>query len=137
MLFRSDVRAIVTVTSHTVQQQQEMATEAGGSDAISNFHPEHSWISVRAAEIAAKRARKNGDTNAHWKQFIEKHEVVKSEDIVQQNYNFAISWEVGGATTLNGAAYFEFFTWLMLGTAIVFVGVGFLYKPKTYIQDGA
>ena len=136
-LSQYDVRAIVRVTSHTVQQQQEMAAEAGGSDAISSFHPEHSWISVRAAEIAAKKARKNGDTNAHWKQFIEKHEVVKSEDIVQQNYNFAISWEVGGATTLNGAAYFEFFTWLMLGTAIVFVGVGFLYKPKTYIQDGA
>ena len=29
----------------------------------------------------------------------------------------------------------EFFTWLMLGTAIVFVIVGYLYVPKTYIQD--
>ncbi len=130
-----DVRAIVTVESHSVQQQQEMANETGGSDLLSSIHPEHSWLSVRRAEINAKKARKNGDTSASWDQFIEKDELVKTEDIAQQNHNFAISWEVGGATSLNGAAYFEFFTWLMLGTAIVFVGVACLYKPKTFIQD--
>jgi len=112
-----------------------MANETGGSGLLSGIHPEHSWLTVRKAEIDAEKARKNGDTSASWDQFIEKDELVKTADIVQQNHNFAISWEVGGATSLNGAAYFEFFTWLMLGTAIVFVGVACLYKPKTYIQD--
>ena len=130
-----DVRAIVIVESHSVQQQHEMANESGGSDLFGSMHPEHSWLTVRKAELDAQKARKNGDTSASWEQFIEQKVDVKTADIVQQNHNFAISWEVGGATTLSGAAYFEFFTWLMLGTAIVFVGVACLYKPKTYIQD--
>ena len=58
----------------------------------------------------------------------------KSE-IVKQNHDFAINWQVGGATTLSGAAYFEFWTWVMLVTAILFVVVGYYYQPKTFIQD--
>ena len=135
-LSQYDVRAIVTVESHSVQQQQEMAQESGGSDLLEGIHPEHSWLTVRKAQLDAEKARKNGDATASWEQFIEKKEHVSAADIVQQNHDFSISWEVGGATTLSGAAYFEFFTWLMLGTAIIFVGVGYLYKPKTYIQDG-
>jgi len=41
----------------------------------------------------------------------------------------------GGQTRLRGAAYFRFFTWLMLGTAIAFVPYAMLYRPKTYLQD--
>ena len=41
----------------------------------------------------------------------------------------------GGQTRLHGAAYFRFFTWLMLGTAIAFVPYALLYRPKTYLQD--
>ena len=41
----------------------------------------------------------------------------------------------GGQTRLHGAAYFWFFTWLMLGTAIAFVPYALLYRPKTYLQD--
>ena len=36
---------------------------------------------------------------------------------------------------LHGAAYFWFFTWLMLGTAVAFVPYALLYRPKTYLQD--
>ena len=43
----------------------------------------------------------------------------------------------GGQTTKEGAEYFWFFTWLMLGTAVVFVVVAILYKPRTYLQDEA
>jgi POT family proton-dependent oligopeptide transporter len=42
---------------------------------------------------------------------------------------------VGGQTNLEGSDYFWFFTWLMLGTALVFVFVAFLYKPKTYLHE--
>jgi hypothetical protein len=38
---------------------------------------------------------------------------------------------------MTGASYFWFFTWLMLGTAIVFVPVGCLYRPQTYLQEEA
>jgi hypothetical protein len=46
-----------------------------------------------------------------------------------------IQWDVGGATTMTGASYFWFFTWLMLGTAIVFVPVGYFYRAQTYLQE--
>jgi POT family proton-dependent oligopeptide transporter len=41
----------------------------------------------------------------------------------------------GGQTKLQGAAYFEAFSWLMLATAVAFVPFALLYRPKTYLQD--
>jgi len=41
----------------------------------------------------------------------------------------------GGQTRLHGAAYFSFFTWLMVGTAIAFVPYALLYRPQTCLQD--
>ena len=41
----------------------------------------------------------------------------------------------GGQTKLQGADYFWFFTWLMLGTAVAFMPYALLYRPKTYLQD--
>ena len=41
----------------------------------------------------------------------------------------------GGQTKLEGAAYFWFFTKLMLVTAIVFIPFSLCYKPKTYLQQ--
>lgn len=41
----------------------------------------------------------------------------------------------GGQTRLQGADYYWFFTWLMLGTALAFVPYALLYRPKTYLQD--
>jgi POT family proton-dependent oligopeptide transporter len=48
---------------------------------------------------------------------------------------FDIATMVGGQTNLEGANYFWFFTYLMLGTAIVFIFVAFLYKPKEYLHE--
>ena len=47
---------------------------------------------------------------------------------------FESSYKVGGGSTLPGASYYWFFTWIMLGAAIVFVGVAKFYKPRDYIQ---
>ena len=129
-----DVRAIVTVESHTIQQQQEMASEEGGTSALSILHPEHPWIVVRKAEIDAEKAVKAGNPTATLEDFLPKTTSMTPKEIAKQNRNFSVEWQVGGATTLTGAAYFEFFTWLMFGTAIVFVFVAYFYKPKTYIQ---
>jgi len=48
---------------------------------------------------------------------------------------FTRSMFCGGQSRLQGAAYFRFFTWLMLATAVAFVPYALLYRPKTYLQD--
>ena len=122
---QNDVRAQVAVTSHTVEQQVELNDSAmTGGGALSSLHPEFTWIAVRKAEIAAEKARDAGDATASYEQFLEK-ETHDSSAVEKQNHNFKITWQIGGATTLAGASYFEFFTWLMLGTAILFVAVAF------------
>lgn len=44
-------------------------------------------------------------------------------------------WFVGGQSRLEGAAYFRFFAWLMLGTTILYLPYALAYRPKTYLQD--
>ncbi len=131
----NDIRAEVSVESHTVEQQEEISNENMDSSGTSIFHPTHSWLVVRQAEIDAEKAIAAGNVSATWEEFLPEAVDKSNKEIVKQNHDFAITWQIGGATTLAGAAYFEFFTWLMLGTAIVFVVVGYFYKPKTYIQD--
>jgi proton-dependent oligopeptide transporter, POT family len=41
----------------------------------------------------------------------------------------------GGQTKLEGAAYFRFFTWLMLGAAVLYVPFALAYRPRTYLHD--
>jgi POT family proton-dependent oligopeptide transporter len=40
-----------------------------------------------------------------------------------------------GTVKLQGASYFMFFVWVMLGTAVLFVIVTPFYKGRTYLQD--
>ncbi len=63
-----------------------------------------------------------------------KREVVKSRGGIKE-IEFDTAIMVGGQTNLEGSDYFWFFTWLMLGTALMFVFVAFLYKPKTYLHE--
>ena len=48
---------------------------------------------------------------------------------------FGIAFFAGGQTKLEGAGYFWFFTWLMLGAAGCFLLVAKFYKPRTYLQQ--
>ena len=41
----------------------------------------------------------------------------------------------GGQTKLEGAEYFKFFTWLMLGTTVLYIPFALAYRSKTYLQD--
>ncbi|WP_035613038.1 POT family MFS transporter [Haloferula sp. BvORR071] len=43
----------------------------------------------------------------------------------------------GGQTKLEGAAYFRFFTWLMLATTVLYIPFAIIYRPKTYLQTEA
>ena len=40
-----------------------------------------------------------------------------------------------GNSTLVGAQYYWFFTGLMAAAAVVYIGVGWLYKPRDYMQE--
>ena len=63
-----------------------------------------------------------------------KREVVKSRGGIKE-IEFDTAIMVGGQTNLEGSDYFWFFTWLMLGTALVFVFVALMYEPKTYLHE--
>lgn len=41
----------------------------------------------------------------------------------------------GGQSKLEGAAYFRFFTWLVLGTTVIFIPFAWFYRPRTYLHD--
>ncbi len=68
---------------------------------------ENTWLAKRIRELAASAPEPISDDSAF----------------------------VGGQTKLEGASYFWFFTWMMLGTAAVFVVAAKLYRPKTYLHD--
>ena len=53
----------------------------------------------------------------------------------QDTSTFSDSLFIGGGDTLEGSAYFWFFTYLMLGAAICFIPVMILYRPKEYLQE--
>jgi POT family proton-dependent oligopeptide transporter len=41
----------------------------------------------------------------------------------------------GGQSKLEGAAYFRFFTWLVLGTALLYFPFALIYRPKSYLHE--
>lgn len=41
----------------------------------------------------------------------------------------------GGQSKLEGAAYFRFFTWLVLATTVIYVPFAVFYRPRTYLHD--
>ncbi len=42
----------------------------------------------------------------------------------------------GGQSKLEGAAYFRFFTWLVLATTLLYIPFAWLYQPKAYLHQG-
>jgi hypothetical protein len=56
-------------------------------------------------------------------------------DHVDNSVSYSRTTYAGGQTRLHGAAYFRFFTWLMLGTALAFIPYAMVYRPRTYLQD--
>ncbi|MEO5712720.1 MAG: POT family MFS transporter [Luteolibacter sp.] len=77
------------------------------------LHPAEAWLARRKSELGLKE------------------EAVAVSDVP----GFSRTSFSGGQTRMHGAAYFRFFTWLMLGTAVAFIPYALLYRPKTHLQD--
>lgn len=77
------------------------------------FRPEEPWLERRKAKLGIA-------TDA---------EVAADGPTVSRDYF------VGGLVKLEGAKYFWFFTFVMLGAAVIFVIVAKFYKPKEYFHD--
>jgi len=76
------------------------------------LHPSKPWLERRKQElgIASNAAQTSGSS-------------------------VSIKAFAGGHTKLHGASYFNFFTWLMLSTAVAFIPYALLYRPKTWLQE--
>jgi proton-dependent oligopeptide transporter, POT family len=87
----------------------EVTPKASWTD---QFHPQEPWLERRKRELGIRAA------------------AAASPDAPALTRS-AFS---GGQSRLHGAAYFHFFTWLMLGTAVAFIPYALLYRPKTWLQ---
>ena len=117
-----DIRAEVDVSSLTPDEHAKASASGDGVDWLSWSHPDQTWLEARQAELdRAGSSLLDESTQGEG-------------DLEPGQFNSDIHWDVGGATTMTGASYFWFFTWLMLGTAIVFVPVGCVYRAQTYLQ---
>jgi POT family proton-dependent oligopeptide transporter len=77
------------------------------------LHPETPWLERRKQELGIQGTSSSEDSGGP----------LKAQAFI------------GGHTKLHGAEYFNFFTWLMFGTAIAFIPYAMLYRPKTWLQE--
>lgn len=90
----------------------EIAGKAAGASWVDRFRPDEPWLERRKRELGAAVETPDGPADSR----------------------FTRTAFAGGQTRLHGAAYFDFFTWLMLATAIGFVPYALLYRQRTYFQ---
>ncbi|MFT6395338.1 MAG: POT family proton-dependent oligopeptide transporter [Bradymonadia bacterium] len=123
----------VSVSAMSVQSQEEAVAQAGSATADSEVR--YTWVQTETARMALNRAMaEDGTASLTLEDFLPAPVAAEGVEIAAQPFVAEARPYVGGATTLRGAPYFWFFTRLMAGTAIAFVIVAFLYKPKEYIQ---
>ena len=77
------------------------------------LHPEETWLIRRQTEL----------------------QIAGGIDTPEPDSPYSMNTYAGGGTKLEGSAYFWFFTWLMLGTAILFIPYAYFYKGKTILQE--
>jgi len=78
------------------------------------FRPKESWLETRKRQLSVK-------------------DTVPAASIDLPGYS--VTPFSGGQNRLEGAAYFRFFTWLILGTAVLFAPFALLYRQKTYLHE--
>jgi proton-dependent oligopeptide transporter, POT family len=86
---------------------------AAGKSWADRFHPSEPWLDRRKRQLGLP---------------------VEADDI-STAVTYGRHAYAGGQTRLHGAAYFRFFTWLMLGTALAFIPYALIYRPRTYLQE--
>ncbi|MAS95484.1 MAG: MFS transporter [Verrucomicrobiales bacterium] len=80
---------------------------------LDTLRPEKPWLEKRKEELGLET----------------QEETLALGPSISRNYF------VGGLIKLEGASYFWFFTFVMLGSAVLFVFVAKFYKPKEYFHD--
>ncbi len=93
-------------------ERPEKTKPSGLSKMMEKFRPERSWLEIRKQELGIATKEKSG-----------------GEALISRDYF------VGGQVKLEGANYFWFFTGLMLTSAVFFVVVAKLYRPREYYHD--
>jgi POT family proton-dependent oligopeptide transporter len=81
---------------------------------LDRFHPAESWLARRQQQLGLSS---------------------NSQPSSASGTRYHSTPFSGGQTRLQGAAYFDFFTWLMLGTAVAFIPFALAYRAKTHLQD--
>jgi POT family proton-dependent oligopeptide transporter len=120
-----DIRAEYSVTSLTPKEHEDKVKAAASEDLLAWAHPKYNWLERRKAQMKGISLDGDGAGDA------------AGAGDYKNTLDGDIRWDIGGANTLAGASYFWFFTWIMLGTAILFVPVGYMYKPETHLQEEA
>jgi proton-dependent oligopeptide transporter, POT family len=97
----------------TISIAEEKADLGAVGKVMAMFRPSVPWLETRMKELKIK---------------TESEKVAGGPSIATETF-------VGGQTKLEGAAYFWFFTKMMLGAAVLFVVVAIYYHPKSYIYE--
>lgn len=87
--------------------------DVGALVSLPDTDPERPWLEERKKKLGVK------------------DESTDAEDKVIENP----SYYAGGQVSLEGASYFWFFTWLMVGTAVIFIPYALLYRGETHLQE--
>ncbi|MCH2136733.1 MAG: hypothetical protein MK101_09145 [Phycisphaerales bacterium] len=115
-----DIRGEVTVTSLTEAEHEDAQDAKAEPDVLAWAHPEHTWIE---REVAKREGLELKPKSEH------------EREAYVPGFAGEVRWDIGGSNLLSGASYFWFWTWVMLGTAIIFIPVAWLYRPRTYLQE--
>jgi POT family proton-dependent oligopeptide transporter len=95
----------------TIEVQRPAA--AANSSTLDRLRPDRRWLDARKEQFGIPTPQANPSSSL----------------------SFTRTCWVGGQSKLQGAAYFRFFTILMLVTALAWLPFAFFYRPKTYLQE--
>lgn len=141
------------------KSKQSLPTTEKGNSALSLFNDpwgnplRYTLISTKKARISSDGPDKNhltkwdlgvmltvketkeSEKNTWLYREKEKLGMLKPAENKQDDTALDITYFAGGQSKLEGAAYFWFFTKLMLVTSLIFVPFACFYKSKTYMQE--
>lgn len=92
---------------------------------VARLRPTHPWVERRKAELGEASASPSAEAS-------QQTTVAPAPSCEIDRSPF-----VGGLVHLEGATYYWFFTWLMLGSAICFIVVTRKFQTNLYLQDEA
>jgi len=154
------LRESATTIQGIFSTTKSLPTSEGGSKAFNSIHDawgqplRYTLISSTSARISSdgpdqqpktmwdlgviiKVKEKAAKDEGTWLYREKKKQGILDEPTIQGGdvSPLKFTYYAGGQTSLEGAAYFWFFTKLMLVTSIIFIPFSLFYKQKTYMQQ--